>query len=89
MDGTPSIEAIGLPKRYGKFVALSNINLPVRKGEFMGLLGPNGAGKSTTLKAITGLLTPTSGTVRIGGIDISDHRRAMEHVGCVIETPEP
>ena len=89
MDGTPSIEAIGLTKRYGNFVAISNINLTVRKGEFMGLLGPNGAGKSTTLKAITGLLTPTSGTVRIGGIDISDHRRAMEHVGCVIETPEP
>lgn len=55
----------------------------------MGLLGPNGAGKSTTLKAVTSLLTPTSGTVKIDGIDISDHRRAMEHVGCVIETPEP
>ena len=55
----------------------------------MGLLGPNGAGKSTTLKAMTGLLTPTSGTVGIDGVDISDHRRAMEHVGCVIETPEP
>ena len=89
MDNTPAIEVTGLTKRYGNFVAISDINLTVRKGEFMGLLGPNGAGKSTTLKAITGLLTPTSGTVRIDGIDISDHRRAMEHVGCVIETPEP
>ena len=74
---------------YGGFAAISNVNLTVRKGEFMGLLGPNGAGKSTTLKAITGLLMPTSGSVRIAGIDIHDHRRAMEHVGCVIETPEP
>ncbi len=55
----------------------------------MGLLGPNGAGKSTTLKAVTGLLRPTSGEIRIQGIDIKDHRRALEHVGCVIETPMP
>ena len=89
MDGTPAIEAVGLTKMYGGFAAISNVNLTVRKGEFMGLLGPNGAGKSTTLKAITGLLMPTSGSVRIAGIDIHDHRRAMEHVGCVIETPEP
>lgn len=89
MDTTAAIEVAGLTKMYGSFVAISDIDLTVRKGEFMGLLGPNGAGKSTTLKAVTGLLRPTSGTVRIGGIDISDHRRAMEHVGCVIETPEP
>ena len=82
-------EAVGLTKMYGGFAAISNVNLTVRRGEFMGLLGPNGAGKSTTLKAITGLLMPTSGSVRIAGIDIHDHRRAMEHVGCVIETPEP
>lgn len=89
MEDTPAIEAVGLTKMYGGFAAISDVNLTVRKGEFMGLLGPNGAGKSTTLKAITGLLMPTSGTVRIGGIDIKDHRHAMEHVGCVIETPEP
>ncbi len=89
MDSTPAIEAVGLTKMYGSFAAISDVNLTVRRGEFMGLLGPNGAGKSTTLKAITGLLKPTSGSVRIGGIDIADHSRAMQHVGCVIETPEP
>ncbi len=89
MDGGIAIEAENLTKTYGSFTAISDINLKVRKGEFMGLVGPNGAGKSTTLKAITGLLQPTSGTVRISGIDIKDHRHAMEHVGCVIETPEP
>ncbi|MBO4568567.1 MAG: ABC transporter ATP-binding protein [Candidatus Methanomethylophilaceae archaeon] len=89
MDSGIAIEAEGLTKTYGDFVAISNVNLTVRKGEFMGLVGPNGAGKSTTLKAVTGLLAPTSGTVRISGVDIKDHRHAMEHVGCIIETPEP
>ena len=89
MENAPAIETEGLTKRYGNFVAISDVSLTVKRGEFMGLLGPNGAGKSTTLKAITGLLKPTSGSVRIAGIDIRDHRRAMEHVGCVIETPEP
>lgn len=89
MVDTPAIEAVGLTKHYGDFVAISDVDLRVRRGEFMGLLGPNGAGKSTTLKAMTGLLRPTSGSVRIEGIDIRDHARAMQHVGCVIETPEP
>ncbi len=89
MESEIAIEAEHLTKTYGNFTAISDINLTVKRGEFMGLVGPNGAGKSTTLKAITGLLKPTSGTVRISGVDISDHRHAMEHVGCVIETPEP
>lgn len=89
MDCPAAIEAVGLTKMYGGFAAISDVNLTVRRGEFMGLLGPNGAGKSTTLKAITGLLIPTSGTVRIAGVDVKDHSRAMQHVGCVIETPEP
>lgn len=89
MDSTPAIEAIGLTKMYGNFAAISDVDLTVRRGEFMGLLGPNGAGKSTTLKAITCLLNPTSGSVKIAGIDIKDHSSAMQHVGCVIETPEP
>ena len=80
MDNIPAIEVTGLTKRYGNFVAISDINLTVRKGEFMGLLGPNGAGKSTTLKAITGLLTPTSGTVRIDGIDISTNAKGIKAI---------
>jgi ABC-2 type transport system ATP-binding protein len=62
--------------------------MTVRKGEYMGLLGPNGAGKSTMLKVITGMLSPTSGSASVNGIDCKDHKRAMETVGCVIETPE-
>lgn len=76
-------------KTYGNFTAVSDISFDIAKGEFMGLLGPNGAGKSTTLKAVTGLIRPTSGEIRIQGIDIKDHRRALQHVGSVIETPMP
>lgn len=89
MNDVPAIETIGLTKQYGSFTAISNVSLRVNKGEYMGLLGPNGAGKSTTLKVISGLILPTSGSVKIEGVDIKDHRRAMAHVGCVIETPEP
>ena len=83
-----AIEAENLTKRYGDFVAVNDLELRVRHGEFMGLLGPNGSGKSTTLKMITGLIWPTSGTVRIFGTDVSQHREALSRVGCVIETPE-
>lgn len=89
MSAEIAIEVNNLVKRYGSFTAVSDISFNVGKGEFMGLLGPNGAGKSTTLKAVTGLLKPTSGSIRIQGIDVSDHRHALEHVGCVIETPNP
>ncbi|MBR4181641.1 MAG: ABC transporter ATP-binding protein [Candidatus Methanomethylophilaceae archaeon] len=88
MESGYAIEAEHLTKVYGDFTAISDINIQVKNGDFMGLVGPNGAGKSTTLKAITGLLKPTSGTIRISGIDLKDHRQAMENVGCVIETPE-
>ena len=83
-----SLSVRNLTKRYKAFTAVDNLSLDVKKGEFMGLLGPNGAGKSTTLKAITGLLTPTSGEIYVNGVDARKHRKAMRHVGCVIETPE-
>jgi ABC-2 type transport system ATP-binding protein len=49
-----------------------HINLRVNRGSFFGFLGPNGAGKSTTIKMLTGLLAPTSGTLRVLDLDISD-----------------
>lgn len=58
-----------LTKRYGSFTAVDSLNLVIRKGEIFGLLGPNGAGKSTTILMMLGLTEPTSGTVRICGID--------------------
>jgi len=64
------IELRNLTKRYGRFTAVDGINLTIPKGELYGLLGPNGAGKTTTMRMIAGILQPTSGTVKIGGIDI-------------------
>ena len=60
-----SIEAGKLTKRYGRFTAVDQLDLRVRRGEIYGLLGPNGAGKTTTIKMLCGLLRPTSGEARL------------------------
>ncbi len=59
-----------LEKKYGSFEAVNKINLTVSKGELFGFLGPNGAGKTTTIKMITGLLSPTSGTILLDNVDV-------------------
>ena len=66
----PVIEAHGLTKRFGEFVAAQNITFEVNRGEIFGLLGPNGAGKSTTFRMLCGLLRPTSGEGKVSGIDL-------------------
>jgi len=67
---TLAIDAQNLTKRYDTATALDHISFQVRQGEIMGFLGPNGAGKTTTLRILTGLLAPTSGAVRIHGLDV-------------------
>jgi sodium transport system ATP-binding protein len=61
------IEARGLSKRYGEVVAASDVSFTVSAGEVVGLLGPNGAGKTTVLRMLAGVLTPSSGEVRVAG----------------------
>lgn len=63
------IELVDLTKKYGDFTAVDHLNLTIKKGEVFGLLGPNGAGKSTTILMILGLTEPSSGMVRVCGID--------------------
>jgi len=63
------IELTDLTKRYGSFTAVDQLNLSIRKGEIFGLLGPNGAGKSTTILMMLGLTEPTSGMVKVCGIN--------------------
>lgn len=65
----PVIELTDLTKKYGSFTAVDNLTLSVGKGEIFGLLGPNGAGKSTTILMMLGLTEPTSGVIRVCGIN--------------------
>ncbi|MCD9461522.1 ABC transporter ATP-binding protein [Photobacterium phosphoreum] len=65
-----AIIATNLSRNFGDFIAVDNLNLVVPKGTIYGFLGPNGCGKSTTLRMLTGLLTPTTGTVNVLGLDI-------------------
>jgi ABC-2 type transport system ATP-binding protein len=67
----PAIDTTALTRRFGDFTAVQDVNLSVTAGQFFGFLGPNGAGKSTTIKMLTGLLAPTSGSIRILGKDLT------------------
>ncbi len=66
---TLALETRGLTRTFGPLVAVDGVDLAVPAGSFYGFLGPNGAGKSTTIKCLTGLLRPTSGTLRVLGLD--------------------
>ena len=64
------IEVTGLSKAFGTFTAVRDLSFAVRPGEVLGLVGPNGAGKTTTLRAIAGIIPPTTGQVRLAGHDL-------------------
>ena len=66
-----AVEMRELVKRFGDFVAVDHVSMDVRRGEIFGFLGPNGAGKSTTIRMLCGLLTPTSGSATVGGLDVA------------------
>src|ERR1700733_318942 len=72
------VETFNLTRDFGSFRAVNQLNLCVEGGRFYGFLGPNGAGKSTTIKMLTGLLGPTSGSIRILGQDVADPKLALE-----------
>jgi ABC-2 type transport system ATP-binding protein len=82
------IELIKVTKRFGNKIAVDDLSLHIKTGEFFGFLGPNGAGKTTTIKLMTGLLRPESGTVRICGTDIiKDPEAAKMKTGYVPDSP--
>ncbi|MBI2926874.1 MAG: ABC transporter ATP-binding protein [Verrucomicrobia bacterium] len=78
------IELLHLTKRFGDLVAVNDLSLTVRCGEFFAMLGPNAAGKTTTIKVIAGLMKPTSGAARVAGFDVQTHpleaRRRLAYV---------
>ncbi len=82
------IEIEHLTKRYGKRIAVNDVNFSVKKGEIVGLLGANGAGKSTTMNMLTGYISSTSGTVRVEGQDILEHPdEVRRQLGYLPEVP--
>ena len=82
----PAVEIQGLRKVYGHIIAVDDISLATYRGEAFGFLGPNGAGKSTVVKILTGLVTPTKGSVRVLGQPIN-HVQSRKRVGYLPEFP--
>jgi ABC-2 type transport system ATP-binding protein len=76
----PVLQVEGLTKRYGDVAVVDDVTFRLRAGETVGVLGPNGAGKTTTIHMILGLVTPTSGSVRILGRDPHRDRGGLEQV---------
>ncbi|MCB9779651.1 MAG: ABC transporter ATP-binding protein [Alphaproteobacteria bacterium] len=82
------IEVSNLSRFYGRFCAVDDVSFSISDGEVVGFLGRNGAGKSTTLKVLAGLLTPSSGTVVVDGVDMTDAPTGFrQRIGFLPETP--
>lgn len=85
----PIIELRGLTKQFGAIHAVENLDLTVCRGDIYGFLGPNGAGKSTTIRMMLSLIRPTSGSIRILGQSLAEHRAAiLRRVGAIVEKPD-
>ena len=74
MSSSNAIEVKNLTKKYGEFIAVNNISFEVKKGEVFSLLGPNGAGKTTTTEILECLKNPSSGVIKVLGVDIKNER---------------
>jgi len=81
-DATPAIEAEGLTRRFGDFVAVDHVSFRIGRGEIFGFLGSNGCGKSTTMKMLTGLLPASEGTAKLFGQPLAaDDMETRRRVG--------
>ncbi len=79
---TPVIEINSLSKSYGKIQAVKDVSIRVEQGEIFGFLGPNGAGKTTTIRCMLDVIRPTSGSIRVLGLDAQRDRHALhQHIG--------
>ena len=78
------IELDHLTKKFGDLIAVDDLSLKVRRGEFFGILGPNAAGKSTLMRVLAGLVKPSTGTARVAGFDVQtdplEARRRLAYV---------
>ena len=81
-DPELAVEAEGLTRVFGDFIAVDHIDLAVEKGKVFGFLGPNGAGKSTTIRMLCGILRPTAGRAAVGGYDVArQSEQVKRHIG--------
>ena len=82
------IEVTNLQKRYGDYIAVSDVCFSAKKGEIVGFLGPNGAGKTTTIRMLATFLPPSSGTAKVAGFDIlTQADQVRKRIGYLPETP--
>src|SRR5208282_3596736 len=88
MESPPALALEDVSKRFGRIHAVDGLSLEIEPGQMAGFLGPNGAGKSTTLYMIPRLVRPSSGYIRIFGMDIwKDYKKAIRSVGITVESP--
>jgi ABC-2 type transport system ATP-binding protein len=85
MAQAPPVDVRGLTKRFGSTVAVDDLSFSIARGRITGFLGPNGAGKTTTLRALLGLVRPTSGEARVEGFRYAELRDPLGTVGAVLE----
>jgi putative spermidine/putrescine transport system ATP-binding protein len=83
--GSPFVEIVDLVKRFGHHAAVDSVSLAISEGELVSFLGGSGCGKTTTLRMVAGFEVPTSGTVRIGGSDMTGVPPARRRVGMVFQ----
>ena len=86
----PVLEAVDVSVRFGGLIAVDAVSATFRAGERVGIIGPNGAGKTTFFNALSGVQVPTSGTIRVGGVDLTGarpHRFARAGVARTFQTP--
>jgi ABC-2 type transport system ATP-binding protein len=86
MPDAPPVDVRGLTKRFGSTVAVEDLTFSIGRGQITGFLGPNGAGKSTTLRAVLGLVRPTSGEALVNGMRYVQLDDPLGTVGAVLES---
>ncbi|OUJ18384.1 ABC-type multidrug transport system ATPase component [Methanonatronarchaeum thermophilum] len=82
-----AVRTVGLSKRFGDLWAVRDLDLEISMGSVYGFLGPNGSGKTTTMRMLTTLTKPTSGSAEIMGVDIQDRERVIGKIGYLPEQP--
>jgi len=82
MDSEPVVEISGLTKQFSDVTAVNELQLVINRGEMFGLVGPDGAGKTTTFRMLCGIISPTSGSIKVLGLDLRrDLRKAVKKIG--------